>query len=149
MDWFHNGRDVRQGCILSPYLFNLYTEWIMREALEENDGVSIGGTRISNLLYADDTVLIAEDAVKLQSMVDRISSISKQYGLVMNTNKTKVLVTGKTPSTIAITIDGRVIEQVKHYTYLGSEITENCDNIADIRKRPAMTPLALMNMKRI
>ena len=77
-DWFHNGRGVRQDCILSSYLFNLYTEWIMREALEENDGVSIGGTRVSNLRYADDTVLIAEDANKLQSMVKRVSSISKQ-----------------------------------------------------------------------
>ena len=82
----------------------------MRKALEENDGVSIGGTRISNLRYADDTVLIADDANKLQSMVKRVSSISEQYGLLLNTNKTKVLVTGKTPSTIAITVDGQVLE---------------------------------------
>ena len=121
----------------------------MREGLEENDGVSIGGTRISNLRYADDPVLTAEDANKLQSMVKRVSSISKQYGLLLNTNKTKVLVTGKTPSTIVITVDGQVLEQVKHDTYLGSEITENCDSETDIRKRLAMARSTLMNTKHI
>ena len=147
-DWCHSGKDVLQGCILSSYLFNLCTQWIMREILEENDGVSVGRTRVSNLRYADDTVLIAEDVPKLQSMIARVSSISKQYGL-LNTNERNVFVTGKTSSTITITADGRVLEQMKNYSYLGSEIMENCDSGTDIRKRPAMTQSTLMNRKHV
>ena len=107
------------------------------------------GYEYQTYVYADDTVLIAEDANKLQSMVNRMSSISKQYGLFLNTNKTKMLVTDKTPSTIAIIVNGQVLEQVKHYPYLGSEITENCDSETDIRKRLAVARSTLMNTKHI
>ena len=69
-DWFQIGKGVRQGCILSPYLFNLYAEYIMRNAglEEEQAGIKIAGTSINNLRYADDTTLMAESEEELKSL---------------------------------------------------------------------------------
>ena len=71
-DWFQIGKGVRQGCILSPCLFNLYAEYIMRNAgLEEaQDGIKIAGRNINNLRYADDTTLMAESEEELKKPLD-------------------------------------------------------------------------------
>ena len=69
-DWFQIGKEVRQGCILSPYLFNLYAEYIMRNAglKEAQTGIKIAGRNINNLRYADDTTLMAESKKELKSL---------------------------------------------------------------------------------
>ena len=71
MDWFQIGRGVHQGCILSPYLFNFYAEYIMRNSGREETqaGVKIGGRNIKNLRYADDTTLMAESEEELKSLL--------------------------------------------------------------------------------
>ena len=73
-DWFQTGKGVRQGCILSPYLFNLYVEYIMRNAgLEEaHAGIKIARTSINNLRYADDTTFIAESEEELKSLLMKV-----------------------------------------------------------------------------
>ena len=73
-DWFQIGKEVRQGCILSPYLFNFYAEYIMRNAgLEEAQaGIKIGGRNINNLRYADDTPLMAESEEELKSLLMKV-----------------------------------------------------------------------------
>ena len=73
-DWFLTGKGVRQGCILSPWLFNLYAEYIMRNAgLEETQtGIKIAGRNISNLRYADDTTLMAESEEELKSLLMKV-----------------------------------------------------------------------------
>ncbi|XP_060531554.1 uncharacterized protein LOC132705137 [Cylas formicarius] len=86
-------RAVRQGCVLSPLLFNLYSEAIFNEAFEEQElGVKVNGIPISNIRYADDTVLIANDVEKLQKMCTRLCGSSNEYGININADKTKFMI---------------------------------------------------------
>src|SRR5574341_838749 len=85
-DWFQIGEGVRQGCILSPCLFNLYAEYIMRNAgLEETQaGIKIAGRNIHNLRYADDTTLMAESEEELKSLLMKVKEESEKVGLKLN-----------------------------------------------------------------
>ena len=92
-DWFQIGKGVRRGCILSPCLFNLYAEYIMRSAgLEEAQaGIKIAGRNINNLRYADDTTLMAESEEELQSLLMKVKEESEKAGLKLNIQKTKIM----------------------------------------------------------
>ena len=85
-DWFQIGKGVGQGCILSPCLFNLYAEYIMRNAgLEEAQaGIKISGRNINNLRYADDTTLMAESEEELKSLLMKVKEDSEKFGLKLN-----------------------------------------------------------------
>ena len=85
-DWFKIDKGVRQGCLLSPCLFNLYAEHIMRNAgLDElQSGIKIGGRNINNLIYADDTALMAESKEELKSLLMRVKKESERAGLKLN-----------------------------------------------------------------
>ena len=91
--WFQIGKGVRQGCILSPYLFNFYAEYIMRNAgLEETQaGIKIAGRNIDNLRYADDTTLMAESEDPKSPL---IKEESEKVGLKLNIQKTKIMASG-------------------------------------------------------
>ena len=93
-DWFQIGKGVRQSYILSPCLFNLYAEYIMRNAgLEEAQaGIKIGGRNINNLRYADDTTLMAESKEELKGLLMKVKEESEKVGLKLNIQKTKTLV---------------------------------------------------------
>ena len=95
-DWFQIEKEVRQGCILSPYLFNLYAEYIMRNAgLEEAQaGIKIVGRNINNLRYADDTTLMAESEEELKSLLGKVKEESEKVGLKLNIQKTKIMASG-------------------------------------------------------
>ena len=95
-DWLQIRKGVRQGCILSPYLFNLYAEYIMRNAgLEEAQaGIKIAGRNINNLRYADDTILIAESKEELKSLLMKVKEESEKIGLKLNIQKTKIMASG-------------------------------------------------------
>ena len=92
-DWFQIGKGIRQGCVLSPCLFNLYAEYIMRKpGLEETQaGIKIAGRNISNFRYADDTSLMAETEEELKSLVMKVKEESKKVGLKLNIQKTKIM----------------------------------------------------------
>ena len=85
-DWFQIGKEVHQGCILSPCLFNFYAEYIMRNAgLEEiQAGIKIAGRNINNLRYADDTTLMAESEEELKSLLMKVKEESEKAGLKFN-----------------------------------------------------------------
>ena len=86
---------MRQGCVLSPYLFNIVAEMAMREALHGfSGGFSIGGRKSTNLRYADDIVLIASSQEELQELLDRIVDKGRAFGLQLNVQKTKVMKLG-------------------------------------------------------
>ena len=93
-DWFPIGKGIRQGCILSPCLFNSYAEYIMRNAgLEEaQTGIKIPGTKINNLRYADDTTLMAENEKELKSLLMKVKEESEKVGLKLDIQKTKIMV---------------------------------------------------------
>ena len=119
-DWFQIGKGVGQGCILSPCLFNLYAEYVMRNAgLEETEaGIKIAGRNINNLRYADDTTLTAESEEELKSF------LSEKVGLTLNIQNTKIMVSGPITSW---EIDGETVETVSDCNFLGSKITADGD----------------------
>ena len=92
-DWFQIGKGVCQGCILSPCLFNLYAEYIRRNAgLEETQaGIKIAGRNISHLRYADDTTLMAESEEELNSLLMKVKVESEKVGLKLNIQKIKIM----------------------------------------------------------
>ena len=92
-DWFQTGKGVGQGCILSPCLFNLYVEYIMRNAgLEEAQaGIKTAGRNINNLRYADDTTLMAESEEKLKSVLMKVKEESEKVGLKLNIQKIQIM----------------------------------------------------------
>ena len=95
-DWFQTGKGVRQGCILSPCLFNFYAEYLMRNAgLEETQaGIKIARRNINNLRYADDTTLMAESEEKLKSLLMKVKEESENVGLKLSFQKTKIVTSG-------------------------------------------------------
>ena len=90
-DWFQIGKGVHQGCILSPCLFNIYAEYVMRNAELEGTqaGIKIAGKNINNLRYADDTTLMAESEEELKSLLMKLKEESEKVGLKLNIQKTK------------------------------------------------------------
>ena len=110
-DWFQIGKGVRQGCILSPCLFNLYAEYSMRNGgLEEAQaGIKIAGRNISNLRYADDTTLMAQSEEELKSLMMKVKVESEKVGLKLNIQKPKTMASGPTTSW---EIDGETVETV-------------------------------------
>ena len=95
-DWFQIGKGVCQECILSPCLFNLYAEYIMRNAgLDESQaGIEIAGRNINNLRYADDTTLMAESEEELKSLLMKVKEESEKPGLKLNGQNTKIMASG-------------------------------------------------------
>ena len=96
IDWFQIGKGVRQGCIVSPYLFNFYAEYIMRNVrLEEAQaGIRIAGRNINNFRYADDTTLMAESEEELKSLLMKVKEEREKVGLKLNNQKTKIMASG-------------------------------------------------------
>ena len=95
-DWFQIGKEVRQGCLLSPCLFNLHAEYIMQNAgLDETQtGIKIARRNISNLRYADHATLMAESEEELKSLLMRVEEESEKVGLKLNSHKTKIMASG-------------------------------------------------------
>ena len=96
IDWFQIGKGVRQGCILSPCLFNFYAEYIVRNAgLEEAQaGIKIAGRNINNLTYADNTTLMAESEEELKSLLMKVKEESEKVALKLKIQKTKIMASG-------------------------------------------------------
>ena len=115
-DWFQIGKGVGQGCTLSLCLFNLYAEYIMRNAgLEETQaGIKIARRNINNLRYADDTTLMAESEEELKSLLMKVKEESEKVGLKLNIQKTKIMATG---SITSWQIDGETMETVRDYNF--------------------------------
>ena len=113
-DWLQIGKGVRQGCILSPCLFNLYAEHIMQNArlYEAQAGIKIARRNISNLRYTDDTTLMAESEEELKSLFMKVKEESEKVGLKLNIWKTKIMASGPITSW---QIDGETVETVTNY----------------------------------
>ena len=136
-DWFQIGKGVRQGCILSPCLFNFYAEYIMRNAgLEETQGgIKIAGRNINNLRYADDTIFTAESEEELKSLLKKVKVESEQVGLKLNIQKTKIMASGPIPSG---DIDRETGETVSDFILGGCKITADGDCSHEIKRRSAI-----------
>ena len=141
-DWFPIGKGVCQGCILSPCLFNVHAEYIMRNTeLDETQAeIKIAGRNINNLRYADDTTLMEEREEELKSLLMKLKEEGEKAGLKLNIQKSKIRTSG--PTTLW-KIDR---ETVTDFIFLGFKITVECDCSHEIKRhllfgRKAMTNL--------
>ena len=151
-DWLQIGKEVHQGGILSPCLFNLYAEYLMRNAgLEETQaGIKIAGRNINNLRYADDTTLMAESEEELKNLLMKVKKESEKVGLELNFQKTKIMASGpitsweiggETMETVLgfifgcskITADGDCSQEIKRPLLLGKKVMTNLDSILKSR----------------
>src|SRR5574337_1114578 len=144
-DWFQIGKGVRQGCILSPYLFNLYAEYIMRNVgLEEAQaGIKIARRNINNLRYANDTTLMAESEEELKSLLMKVKVESEKVGLKLNIQKTKIMASG--PISLW-QIDGETVETVADFMFLGSKTTADGDCSHEIKRRLLLGRKVMTNL---
>ena len=136
---------VRQGCILSPCLFNLYVKYIMRSGgLEEAQaGIKIAGRNINNLRYADDTTLKAECEEKRKSLLMKVKEESEKVGLKLNIQKTKIMASG---SITSWQIDGERVETMADLIFLGSKITADGDCSHEIKRRLLLGRKVMTNL---
>ena len=122
MDWFKIGKGVRQRCILSPCLFNLHAEYIMRNArLDEAQArIKIARSNINNLRYADDTTLMAESEEELKRLLMKVKEETEKVDIKLNIQKTKIMACGPITSW---EIDGEIVESVRLYFF---ELQNHC-----------------------
>ena len=144
-DWFQKGKGVHQGYVLPPCLFNLYAEYIMRNAgLDEAQaGIKIAGRNINNLRYADDTTLMAESEEELKSLLMKVKEENEEVGLKLNIQKTKIMASSPIASwqingeTVAdfilggskITADGDCRHKIKRHLLFGRTVKTNQDSV--------------------
>ena len=147
-DCFQIGKGVRQGCILSPCLFNLCAEYIMRNAgLEEAQaGIKIAGRNINNLRYADDTTLMAESEEELKSFLMKVKVESEKVGLKLNIQKTKIMASG---SITSWQIDEKTMETVIDFILGGSKITADSDCSHEIKRHLLLRRKVMTNLDSI
>ena len=148
-EWFRTTAGVRQGCLLSPTLFNIFLERIMTDALEHFEGsVSIGGRTITNLRFADDIDAIAGKEEELVKLVNYLDTASTTYGMEISAEKTKLMTNNTKGISLDIRIGGQKLETVQSFKYLGSVVTDEGSK-QEILSRIAQTIGALTKLKTI
>uniref|UniRef100_A0A8D2J082 Reverse transcriptase domain-containing protein n=1 Tax=Varanus komodoensis TaxID=61221 RepID=A0A8D2J082_VARKO len=147
-DWFKIEKGVWQGCIVSPYLFNVYADHNMRKAgLDESQvGIKIAGRNINNLRYPNDTTLMAESEEELKSLLMWVKEESAKVGLKLNIKKTKIMASG---SITSWQIDGEEMEVVTDFIFLGSKITADGDCSQEIKRHLLLGRKAMENLDSI
>ncbi|KAI5752717.1 hypothetical protein M8J77_019728 [Diaphorina citri] len=145
---FQISKGVRQGCIISPLLFNIYVEHIIKESIGPQElGIKIGNRIINNLRYADDLVLISNSKNNLTELMKKLYDKSKEYSMKINIKKSKLMRVSKKEGAKmnSIVIDSEIYEEVMQYKYLGSELTKDMRCEVEIKKRIGMAKSAFWN----
>ena len=148
-EWFRTTVGVRQGCLLSPTLFNIFLERIMTDALENHEGsVSIGGRTITNLRFADDIDALAWKEDELVKLINHLDTTSTKYGMEISAEKTKLMTSNTKGISLDVRIGGQKLETVQSFKYLGSVVTDEGPK-QEIMSRIAQTIGALTKLKTI
>ena len=125
-EWFRTTVGVRQGCLLSPTLFNIFLERIMSDALEEHDGkVSIGGRNITNLRFADDIDALAEEEQELEALVESLDKTCTRYKMVISAEKTKLMTNSANGIQREKKVKGQKLGTVTSFKYLGAVVSDD------------------------
>lgn len=151
-NWVNINKGVRQGCILSPLLYNIYSEAIMKDALDECDiGVKINGLIVNNIRYADDTVLLAESSLDLQKLIDSIVLSSEKWNLKINHKKTKVMLFSRSAmhETIELKCNGQDLKQTSEFRYLGRLFHCNNKDIVEVKSRVGQAKNVFMKFNKL
>ena len=137
-DWVDIKRGVRQGCVMSPDLFNIYAEFVMRNI--DDEGIRVGGKNINKIRYADDAVPIADSEDKLKTLLQNVSEHSEAMGIKINRKKAKTMVITKKDRSpiVCVRLNNEEIEQVGDFLYLGSLINWDGRQDKEIRRRMAI-----------
>jgi len=147
-DWFQIRKGVCRGCILSPCLFNLYAEYIMRNARldEAQGGIKIYGRNINNLRYADDTTLMAESEEELKSLLMKVKEENEKVALKLHIQKTKIMSSGPITS---YQIDEETVEIMTDFILGGSKITTDGDRSHEIKEHLILGRKVMINLDSI
>ena len=147
-DWLQIGKGVCQGCIVSPCLFNLYAEYIIRNPVlqEAQAAIKIARRNINNLRYADDITLMEESEEELKILLMKVKEESEKVGLKLNLQKTKIMASGPITSW---EIDGETVETVSDFILGGSKITADCDCSHEIKRRLLLGRKVMTNLDSI
>jgi hypothetical protein len=141
---------VRQGCLLSPVLFNLFLEDIMRETLQDfHSTISIGGRTISNLRFADDIDLLGGSNAELQDLTNRLTTSAGSHGMEVSSEKSKVMVNSDRDAHAEITMNGEKLEEVDQFKYLGSTLTKDGRSTSEVKIRIAIATATMTRLHKI
>ena len=148
-DWFRTTVGVRQGCLLSPTLFNIFLERIMDDALEDHEGsVSIGGRAITNLRFADDIDGLAGSEDELVNLVKSLDESAKAYGMQISAEKTQLMTNNSNGINSKIKVDNKELEVVQSFKYLGAIVSDKGSK-PEIISRIGQTVSAINKLKTI
>ena len=148
-EWFRTTVGVRQGCLLSPTLFNIFLERIMSDALEEHDGkVSIGGRNITNLRFADDIDALAEEEQELEALVESLDKTCTRYKMEISAEKTKLMTNSANGIQREIKVKGQKLGTVTSFKYLGAVVSDDGSK-PEVLSRIAQATAALTKLKPI
>ena len=148
-DWFSVATGVRQGDVLSPLLFNLVLDFIMRKLDTSEGGLTwVGSEKLKDLDYADDICLLAENFEEMQQLTDQLASDAAKIGLKINCNKSEIMKKFQ-PVSVPISVDGVNLKEVEQFTYLGCNITNDGDIRNEINIRIGKAGAAFRNMSKV
>ena len=148
-DWFRTTVGVRQGCVLSPTLFNIFLEKIMTDALNDHEGtVSIGGRSITNLHFANDIDGLAGREEELADLVERLDKTSTVFDMQINAEKTKLMTNNTNGFSTDIRVNGEKLDCINRFKYLGAIIADEGSKL-EILARITQATAALAKLKTI
>ena len=144
-DLFQIGKGTHQGCVLSPYLFNFYAEYIMQSArLEEAQaGIKIAGRNINSLRYVDDSTLLGESKEELKSLLMKVKEESDETSLKLSIQKMKIMASGPITSW---QIDGEIMETMRDFIFLGSKVIADGDCSHETKRPLLLRRKAMTNL---
>ena len=149
-EYFKTTVGVRQGCLLSPVLFNIFLEKIMRETLHNFDStISIGGRTLSNLRFADDIDLMGGSESELQDLTSRLTQSSGAYGMEVSSEKSKVMKNSANATPVQVFMNGQELEEVSAFKYLGATLTKDSRSTVEIKSRIAIATSTMAKLDKI